>query len=298
MPEPVIHDHHDYLVGRFSAMASPCEILIDSMDRNLANHLATVAMKEALRIEGKFSRYRNDNIIYRINHANGKVIEVDDETASLLDYAEQCYNISQGLFDITSGVLRKIWKFDGSGNLANQQQIDDILNLVGWNKVSWKNPYITLPKGMEIDFGGIGKEYAVDQSVAQIAATSHIGCLINFGGDIRSTGPRSDGQPWVIGIESPDQVTEVQKTTPSIKLTKGAVATSGDAKRFLIKDGVRYSHVINPKTGWPITDGPRSVTVAANTCTEAGILATLAILHGRNAETFLKAENVDYWCEW
>jgi len=298
MPEPVIHDHHDYLVGRFSAMASPCEILIDSMDRNLANHLATVAMKEALRIEGKFSRYRNDNIIYRINHANGKVIEVDDETASLLDYAEQCYNISQGLFDITSGVLRKIWKFDGSGNLANQQQIDDILNLVGWNKVSWKNPYITLPKGMEIDFGGIGKEYAVDQSAAQIATTSHIGCLINFGGDIRSTGPRSDGQPWVIGIESPDQMTEVQKTAPSIKLTKGAVATSGDAKRFLIKDGVRYSHVINPKTGWPITDGPRSVTVAASTCTEAGILATLAILHGRNAETFLKAENVDYWCEW
>jgi thiamine biosynthesis lipoprotein len=298
MSELSIIRQKDYIVGHFSAMASPCEVLVDSTDQALARMLTQVAMTEALRVEQKFSRYRTDNIIHQINHSNGQPVSVDDETANLLDYAEQCYQISEGLFDITSGVLRKIWTFDGSDNIASQSQINHQLNFVGWDKITWDRPNITLPEGMEIDFGGIGKEYAVDQSALLITNKSSTSCLINFGGDICATGTRSNGQQWVIGVEDPDNLDAVQPNRPSIKLSKGAIATSGDTRKFLYKDGIRYGHVLNPKTGWPISQGPRSITVAATTCTEAGILATLALLQNKDAEEFLKKEKVVYWCEW
>ena len=298
MPELSVTLQNDYIVGHFNAMASPCEILVDTLDKALATTLIETAMSEALRIEQKFSRYRTDNIIYQINHADGKTVAVDDETANLLDYAEQCYQISEGLFDITSGVLRKIWTFDGSDKLPSQRQIEQQLQYVGWEKVSWSRPRITLKEGMELDFGGIGKEYAVDQAALSIARVSSAPCLINFGGDIYATDARRDGRPWVVGIEDPDNLDARQSYAPNIKLSKGAIATSGDTRKYLIKNGVRYGHVLNPKTGWPTRRGPRSITVAASTCTEAGILATLALLQNNDAEKFLKKENVTYWCEW
>ncbi len=289
---------NDYIVGHFRAMASPCEVLVDSLDQKLAATLAKIAMQEALRIEQKFSRYRTDNIIYQINHANGQSISVDDETANLLDYADQCYQISEGLFDITSGVLQKIWTFDGSDNIPTQHQIEQQLKHVGWEKVRWDRPNITLQQGMEIDFGGIGKEYAVDQAALSITRESKTPCLINFGGDIYATSARSDGRPWIVGVEDPENLDATQSSSPSIKLTRGAIATSGDTRKFLVKNGVRYGHVLNPKTGWPAQQGPRSITVAGSTCTEAGILATLALLQNKDAEEFLKKEKVVYWCEW
>lgn len=293
-----IHHQQDYQIGRFSAMASPCEILIDTQDSKQAHKLTAIAMNEALRIEEKYSRYRKDNIIYQVNHSDGKPVTVDDETARLFDYAQQCYEISDGLFDVTSGVLGRIWKFDGSDNIPRQEQVDQILDLVGWSKLNWSSPAITLPKGMQVDFGGIGKEYAVDQSVIMLSEASDTSCLVNYGGDIRVTGPRSNKQAWVVGVEDPNNLDNVQQTGPGIHLEKGAIASSGDTRRFLLKNGVRYSHILNPRTGWPVTRGPRSVTVAANTCTEAGILSTLALLQEENAEEFLRSEGVRYWCNW
>jgi len=185
MQDLVIRKQNNCTAGLFNAMASRCEVLVDTLDEHHARTLADIAMKEALRIEEKFSRYRKDNIIYRINHSAGKPVETDEETANLLDYAEQCYNISDGLFDVTSGVLRKIWTFDGSDNVPEQRQIDEVLQFVGWNKVIWNRPKFILPRNMEIDFGGIGKEYAVDQAAALITNTVrilHLGLLqaLNF----------------------------------------------------------------------------------------------------------------------
>ena len=233
-----------------------------------------------------------------VNGSNGYPVEVDEETANLLDYAQQCYQLSEGLFDITSGILRHAWKFDGSNNIPDQQQIENLLINIGWDKLQWQRPNITLQPGMEIDFGGIGKEYAVDCTVKKLKLETTTSCLVNFGGDICITKPRRSGLPWIIGIEVPAQQNQANSNKPLLQLRNGAIATSGDAKRFLIKDGVRYSHILNPKTGWAITDAPRSVTVAADTCTEAGILSTLALLNGTNAEEFLKLQEVQYWCEW
>lgn len=288
-----------YWRGRFNAMASPCEILCDTSDEDLASQLTHLAYAEVLRIEQKFSRYRNDNIIYRINHSHGVPVEVDAETQALLDYAEQCYQLSDGVFDITSGVLRQIWRFDGKNIVPGKEQVQTLLSHIGWDKLRWQPPYITLPNGMEIDFGGIGKEYAVDKSAQLIRDHSQISVLINYGGDLLSTGMRSNGQGWVVGIEDPELSDESKHGKVSIKefeLVQGALATSGDTKRYIIHNGVRYSHILDPRTGWPVQGAPHSVSVLAATCTEAGILATLAMLKGRSAEKFLKKQKVKYWC--
>ncbi|NOZ51935.1 MAG: FAD:protein FMN transferase [Gammaproteobacteria bacterium] len=279
-------------------MAGPCEVLMDTLDQQLAKQVLRIAQQEALRIERKFSRYRMDNIIHTINHSAGKPVAVDTETADLLDYADCCFQLSNGLFDITSGVLRQVWHFDGSNNVPDTRQVNALRQKLGWQKVRWQRPWLSLRPGMEVDFGGIAKEYAVDKTVQLINDNVNVNCLVNFGGDIAVTGSRSHGLPWVIGVENPNQQTPLSLQAPGIKLQSGAIATSGDSRRYLLKDGIRYSHVLNPKTGWPVSNGPRSITVAANSCTEAGMLSTMALLQGKDAEKFLNDQTLNYWCEW
>ena len=147
---------------------------------------------------------------------------------------------------------------------------------------------------MEIDFGGIGKEYAVDRAVSLAAAQDAPPFLVNLGGDLRVSAPRHDGSAWLVAIEDANAM---GSSAGMLELPAGALATSGDAHRFLLKDGHRYGHVLDPLTGWPIADAPRSVTVHAGTCSEAGLLAKLAVLQGINAEAFLKQEQVQAWVE-
>lgn len=271
------------LAGRFTAMASPCEVLVDDADAQELEQLTQLAATEVWRIEQHWSRYLSGNIVDRINRAQGKAVKVDDETARFLSYAEQLYTLSEGLFDVTSGVLRRVWRFDGSDRIPSAQAVAALLPLVGWDKLRWRAPMLQMAPGMEIDFGGIGKEYAVDRACTLLSAVTTKPVLVNCGGDLAATAPHADGQPWRVGIDAQKPET----ATPVIQLRRGGVATSGDAHRFLLKDGLRYPHILNPKTGWPVTGGPRAVTVAADTCTEAGVLSTLAMLHGAQAEAFL-----------
>lgn len=296
MSELSLSRHNGMCTGRFRAMASPCEIILDHDDFVTAARQAEAAATEALRIEQKFSRYRDDNIIHRINTANGQPVTVDEETARLIDFAVMLHELSDGLFDITSGVLRRAWKFDGSDNVPDAATINALLPLVGWHRVHWQNPVITLPAGMEIDLGGVGKEYAVDRVFSLLAGMTDTALLVNFGGDLRARGPRRDGSAWQIGIETPDRE---QTAAETLSLVNGALATSGDARRFLLKDGVRYSHILNPKTGWPVQGGPRSATLLAADCVQAGMLATLTLLAGPDAEGFLREqEHIRYWLIW
>jgi thiamine biosynthesis lipoprotein len=269
-------------------MAGPCEVLIETDDRRDARRVLSIVASEARRIERKYSRYRDDGIVPRINRCDGDV-EVDDETARLLDYAGKLFELSDGKFDVTSGVLRRAWTFDGSDNVPTREAVEESRRHVGWERVRWNGRQVGLEPGMEIDLGGIGKEYAVDSSSRLVAERlPGLSCLVNFGGDIVVTTPRSDGRPWRVGIED---------STRLIRLVKGGLATSGDARRYLLKDGVRYPHILDPTTGWPVSRAPRSVTVAAGTCTDAGMLATFAMLQGKKAERFLRAQGVPHWVQ-
>ncbi len=284
---------NDFWKGSFMAMASPCHVLMEIDDKSLALEILNAVANEAWRIENKFSRYKKDNILFQINHSNGKAVTLDDETSSLLDFANELFEISDGLFDVTSGVLRQCWKFDGSSNIPTKKQVTKVIKNIGWKKVNREEGSIILPKGMEIDFGGLGKEYAVDRCIQIARQKTRQSVLINFGGDLAMTTPRISSAFWSVGR----LLTGSDEACGLFQLYSGAIATSGDANRYLLKDGVRYSHILNPKTGWSVVDAPHTISVAATTCIEAGMMSTLAMLQGRQAEAFLKLQGVDYWLE-
>ena len=285
----------DHFVGRFVAMACPCEVLIETLDEAQARRIADIAAQCAWRIERKFSRYRTDNIVHRINTANGAPVAVDDETAKLLDFAETLTRLSAGRFDITSGVLRRAWTFDGGDHIPSQSTIDALLRQVGWDQVRWSRPRFQMQPQMQIDLGGIGKEYAVDAATGLIESEfGDISCLVNFGGDVAVRHPRKDRAAWRVGIEA---AAAPGSALGLVALRQGGLATSGDSRRFVLVNGRRYSHILDARTGWPVPDAPRSVTVAAGTCTQAGSLSTLAMLQGANARPFLESQRVQFWLQ-
>ena len=275
----------------FAAMASPCEVLVAGGDAATAAEIGRRAAAEAGRIEAKYSRYREDSVLAALNRSGGQALEVDSETGLLLDFAAHCHELSGGLFDITSGVLRRAWRFDGSDRIPTREAVAALLPLVGFKRLRWQRPLLTVPAGMELDFGGIAKEYAVDRVLLSLAAQFDLPLLVNFGGDLCCNRPPPSA-PWQVGVERPDALGEPAMI---LELSQGALATSGDTRRFLLRDGVRYSHILDPTTGWPVPDAPRSVTVAAASCVEAGMLATMALLRGGGAKAFLDAAGARYW---
>lgn len=276
-------------------MGGPCEVLAECAEEAQARKIIDAVAACAWRIEHKFSRYRSDNIVARINASVGAPVEVDDETANLLDFAALVHRLSDGMFDITSGVLRRAWTFDGGTRPPEHAALNALLPLVGWSKVQWQRPFITLRPGMQIDFGGIGKEYAVDQATKRVAQTSDAPALVNFGGDLAVTRPRNGNQAWRVGIEGIDSA--ARRASRLVDLAAGALATSGDTYRYVESEGQRLPHILDPRDGWPVRGAPRSVTVAAPTCTNAGMLTTLAMLRGPEAESFLKSEDVRHWVQ-
>ena len=277
----------DWAAG-FHAMASPCVALTSGVDKTQTRKIAKLITKEVWRIQDKYSRYDPQSTLSRINSRAGTPTRVDTETARLLDTAKQLYAASNRGFDITSGVLRKAWYFDGSDSLPEPAEVETLMHKVGWDKIQWQSPMLHLRENMEIDFGGIGKEYAADAALERVRAQHQSPMLINLGGDICVSGPRQNQQPWLIGVENPGHPGTGNKV---IELSSGALATSGTSHCFVRKNGMTYGHILDPRTGWPVVDAPLSVTVAAPTCSEAGMWATLAMLQGALAETFLRQES-------
>jgi FAD:protein FMN transferase len=276
-------------------MASPCEVLMDAAAKADARDIIEAVSAEAWRVEHKYSRYRADNIVHAINTSGGREVVVDEETAALLDFSAQLHALSDGRFDITSGVLRRAWTFDGGSHVPARGEIEGIRALVGWNQVSWKRPALRMQPGMEIDFGGIGKEYAVDRASALARQMNEESCLVNFGGDLALSRPRRSGIAWRVGVEAASS--RDAGAVRMIEVRQGALATSGDTYRYVARDGRRYTHILDPRTGYPIENAPRCVTVAAGSCTQAGMLTTLALMQGAHAEKFLEDACVQFWVQ-
>jgi thiamine biosynthesis lipoprotein len=269
----------------FKAMGTPCDIQLYAKTQAEAEEIADTAIADVHRLEARYSRYRDDSFLSAINRAAaaGGRIKVDEETAGLLNYAATCHDQSDGLFDITSGILRRAWRFD-QDRLPDPVQIQELLEKVGWRKLRWTPPVLEFPiVGMEIDFGGIVKEYAVDRAAALCQGAGIRHGVINLGGDIKVIGPRADGSPWRIGIRDPRCKEAVMQT---ILLREGALASSGDYERCIIVDGVRYGHILNPKTGWPVRH-LTAVSVVADFCVVAGSASTIAMLKEEDGPAWL-----------
>lgn len=276
----------------FGAMASPCEVRLQGNDEAQLKRAAAAAIDEVRRIEKKYSRYDESSIVARVNAAagSGLSIEIDDETFALLEFAARLHDLSDGLFDITSGVLRRAWNFR-IPRVPSQHEIDVLLPLIGWPKVRWDAPTVLLPRaGMEIDFGGFGKEYAADRAAELLLAAGVAHGFVNLGGDIRVVGPRTDGSGWRIAIRHPRREGETLRTC---ELRAGALATSGDYERYFELDGRRYCHLLDPRTGWPVNCW-QSVSVFAPTCVAAGAACTIAALRQNQAEEFLCQQGLSF----
>ena len=274
----------------FMAMGSECALHLHDADAATAS----AAEAEVVRIEHRYSRYRADSLLARINHvaAVGGTLDVDNETASLLDYAFACHRKSGGLFDITTGILRRAWDFS-SGRRPAPGEVDRWLPFVGLDKIRWERPHLSFPvAGVELDFGGIGKEYAADRAAAICAEAGVKHGLIDLGGDISAIGPRPDGTPWPIYICDPRSPAQSLAIIP---LSSGGLATSGDYARYIVINGQRFGHILSPHTGGPV-HGLTGVSVVADSCLVAGSIATIAMLKGAAGADWLTSLGVG--CLW
>jgi len=286
----------DFFSFPFFAMGTECLLHLYAQRSAVAEEMAQAVIAEVIRIEQRYSRFRPDSFLTEINRtaAQGGILEVDEETAGLIDYAYACYRKSAGLFDISAGILYQAWDFS-SNRLPKQSHVDALLPRVGLEKILWKRPFLQFPlPGMRLDFGGIGKEYAADR-VADLCLSNGIEYgLVDLGGDIRIIGPHPDGSPWRVGIRDP---AHPETTMTVVEVGKGAIASSGDYERYIEVAGKRYCHILNPTNGWPVR-GLSSVSVMADHCLVAGSIATMAMLKGRDAIPWLESLGVAHvWAE-
>ena len=275
----------------FKAMGSACEVVLAAASLQEAQVLGQVAIDEVLRIERKYSRYTSDSIIAQINRQAALApVACDDETWSLFLFASQLFEKSDGLFDITSGVLRKAWNFK-QAQVPSADMLDNLLPLIGWQKVIMKDQRIALSlQGMEVDLGGFGKEYAADRAAQMLKEKGVASGYVNLAGDMRFLGPKPSGEPWLIGIQDPRHPDQVIATLP---MSHGGLATSGDYERYFESNGQRYCHVLNPLTGWPVKHW-RTVSVTAPLAVLAGCTTTMAMLKEAQGLSFLKSTGFDF----
>jgi thiamine biosynthesis lipoprotein len=260
-------------------MGGACRFLLDHGDEAQALAAIAAAESEVRRLENKYSRYLHDSVTSQINRAagGGQAVAIDPETAGLVNYANTLWQQSDGLFDLTAGVLRRAWKFT-SGKLPSQAQLDELLPLIAWEQVQW-NPesiYLPLPH-MEIDFGGYVKEYASDCATTVLESHAITHALVDLAGDMAVIGHQANGQAWQIGIRHPRHDSNA---IAMVSLPAGGLASSGDYERCIEINGRRFSHILNPLTGWPV-DGLVAVSVIADQCLVAGSAATIGMLKPR-----------------
>ncbi len=273
-------------------MGSLCEVKLYAPTKQMANVLIQGVVSQVEHLEKKYSRFRADSVISEINllAGTGTTKAVDKETEKLLNYAHQLFLHSDGLFDITSGVLRLAWDFQ-SNRLPLKETLTETLPLIGWHQVLWHPPEIYLPKpNMEIDLGGFVKEYAADLIAEALINKGVEHGLVNLGGDLRIVGPHPDGSPWVVGVQHP----RIHGAIAKVEIEQGGFATSGDYERFMLVDGKRYSHLLNPKTGFSIQPTFSSVSVHAASCLVAGSFSTIALLKSEIDQCWIDRSGVSY----
>jgi thiamine biosynthesis lipoprotein len=265
---------------QFHCMGCPCEAGLFSADANTAKSAIANAENEVRRLDKKYSHYRSDSYIsqLQIEAQQPGGVAVDAETASLLNYAETQFDISQGLFDITAGHLTRLWHKRTS--LPKASELSFALKMTGWTKLRWRSPRLFMPKGMRLELGGLVKEYAADRAALMIKRFAIHSAYIELGGDIHVTAPQPGGKPWNLGVRNPAyRQKNANAAVAGIPVFSGGLATSGDYERASHINGKNYGHIIHPGTGWPI-DSFRSVSILAPSCLLAGSLTTLAMLMG------------------
>lgn len=264
----------------FQAMGTHCRVKFRSHRATDAGAFQNDVLNWVAAFEATYSRFIPDSLIGRINaNAGSDWVEIDPETERLFDLCGQLVFTTRGAFDPTALPLIRLWNWKAEPPvIPSDDQIRAARELVGWSKVQRKPGAIFLPKaGMSIDLGGIGKEFAVDRVFAMATERGIENVLIDFGQDIRAHGHPMDKPAWHIGLQDPKNPT---RCWCGLAIKDSAVATSGDYFRNFTLGGKRYGHIIDPRTGYPVSNGCLAVSVIAPSCTTAGILSTTAFILG------------------
>lgn len=244
----------------------------------LADDFQRDAVEWIARFESRYSRFLADSIVGQINaRAGGDWTEFDDEAEQLFATCDRMHALSRGTFDPAALPLLKLWDWKSESPTApDPSAIRAARHLSGWDKVQRRPGAVRLPVfGMGIDLGGIGKEYAVDRLIHMARQYGINDVLVDIGHDLRASGRPPGRDAWYIGLEEPDRPGHCWTV---VRLTDQAVATSGDYRRVSVRGGKRVGHIINPRTGEPVSNGCQAVSVIAPNCTLAGVLSTAAFI--------------------
>ena len=264
----------------FAAMSCHCSVQFHGVSAPVARDFCRDVVAWVAGFEARYSRFIPDSLIGRINSAAGEQwVEVDSETDRLFAFCNELVFFTHGAFDPTALPLIRLWNWKNKTPvIPDESTIRAARELVGWNKLQRRPGAVFLPrKGMCLDLGGIGKEYAVD-CVMNLAGERGIrNVLVDFGQDVRARGGAAGKDHWRIGLEDAQNP---GKCWVGLKATDHAVATSGDYLRCFEYHGRRYGHIIDPRNGYPVNNGCRALSVIAPSCTIAGILTTTAMILG------------------
>ncbi|MDR3457285.1 MAG: FAD:protein FMN transferase [Verrucomicrobiae bacterium] len=264
----------------FRAMSTPCRVNFHGVAPDVARDFQRDVVAWVARFEARYSRFIPDSLIGKINAAAGEYwVETDPETDRLFALCHELFFFTRGSFDPTALPLIKLWNWkQRPPALPAEEAIRAARDLVGWNKLQRRPGGIFLPqRGMALDLGGIGKEYAVDYVMGMAIERGIQNVLVDFGQDVRVRGHAKDKKFWWIGL---DDAQQPGKCWAGVAVNDHAVATSGDYLRHFEINGVRYGHILDPRTGYPALNDCRAASVIAPSCTIAGLLSTSICILG------------------
>ena len=279
-------------------MGNNFTVTVVSEDEKFADENIEVAISEISRIEKLFTTFSDDSQTNKINQNAGiKPVKVDSEVFELIERSIGISKITQGAFDISYGSIDKsLWNFDRTmTQLPSTEEARRMVHLINYKNIilnhTDKSVFLK-ERGMRIGFGGIGKGYAAEMAKNILIQNQVKSGIINASGDLTAWGNQPNGKPWTIGIVNPDQP---QNAFSYLEISGKAVATSGNYEKYILIDGKKYSHTIDPKTGLPIT-GIKSVTVISPNAEFADAMATPIAVMGIKAGLYLVDQIPDLYC--
>jgi len=297
------------LLGACSRSSNPITLTGETMGTYWTVRLAELPPSQSIaglrgqinrlldKINDEMSTYRDDSVITRFNQADKDgLVELPDGFSQVLSEALYWAEASDGAFDPTTGPLVNLWGFGPDGSIEqppSQADIDAVKQRVGWQKLDFDQDAQTLRQSGQIylDLSAIAKGWGVDKVAEHLARAGVEGFLVDIGGELRASGTRGDGTAWRVGIERPAR--DRREAVTIIEIMDLAIATSGNYRNFFEADGRQFSHLIDPRSGQPITHNTVSVTVVTETATAADALATaLSVMDVEDAYAFARDRNL------
>lgn len=266
-------------------MGNSFEITVVADDETWANEKLHLAVEEIKRIEKLLTTFNENSQTNQINQQAGIApVKVDREVFELIERSIRISKVTDGAFDLTYGSIdKKLWNFDQTmTTLPSVNEAKSMVRLINYQNILLDKEAQTVmlkEVGMRLGFGGIGKGYSAEMTKALLVRQGVKSGIVNASGDLTTWGNQPDGKPWTIGIVDPDHK---KQPFSYLNVTNMAVATSGNYEKYVMIDGVKYSHTINPKTGLPVT-GIKSVTIISPNAEIADAMATPVTIMGIKA---------------